>query len=147
MTTKLEQAEQEPVALSYALQLAEEALFSYEDITTKQCDEAIAAIRTVKESLTIEPVCFGCLYQGGRLEIFKTREMAQKYVNGSLRNGADVKLIELYAAPVRTKDPCNPLQDLTDDEICKANKTEIPDCQDLVDFARAVIAADREKNK
>ena len=46
----------------------------------------------------------------------------------------------LYAAPVRTKD-------LTDDEICKANKTELPDCQDLVDFARAVIAADREKNK
>ena len=42
--------------------------------------------------------------------------------------------------PVRTKD-------LTDDEICKANKTELPDCQDLVDFARAVIAADREKNK
>ena len=46
---------------------------------------------------------------------------------------------KLYAAPVRTKD-------LTDDEILKTNKTELPDCQDLVDFARAVIAADREKN-
>ena len=46
----------------------------------------------------------------------------------------------LYAAPVRTKD-------LTDDEILKTNKTELPDCQDLVDFARAVIAADREKNR
>ena len=46
----------------------------------------------------------------------------------------------LYAAPVRTKD-------LTDEEIFKTNKTELPDCQDLVDFARAVIAADREKNK
>ena len=48
--------------------------------------------------------------------------------------------IPLYAAPVRTKD-------LTDEEILKTNKTELPDCQDLVDFARAVIAADREKNK
>ena len=45
----------------------------------------------------------------------------------------------LYTAPVRTKD-------LTDDEIFKTNKTELPDCQDLVDFARAVIAADRRKN-
>ena len=47
--------------------------------------------------------------------------------------------VPLYAAPVRTKD-------LTDDEIFKTNKTELPDCQDLVDFARAVIVADRSKN-
>ena len=46
----------------------------------------------------------------------------------------------LAEQPVRTKD-------LTDDEIFKTNKTELPDCQDLVDFARAVIVADREKNK
>ena len=48
--------------------------------------------------------------------------------------------IPLYAAPVRTKD-------LTDDEILKTNKTELPDCQDLVDFARAVIEKFKEKNK
>ena len=51
-----------------------------------------------------------------------------------------LRIMEIYAAPVRTKD-------LTDEEILKTNKTELPDCQDLVDFARAVIAADREKNK
>jgi len=45
---------------------------------------------------------------------------------------------------VRTKDPCHPWQDLTDNEI------EIiweHSASTAVDFARAVIAADREKNK
>ena len=68
------------------------------------------------------------------------------------------------AAPVRTKDPCNPLQDLTDDEILEislANKLLLELCYGqmfemqevttdlagLTKFARAVIAADREKNK
>ena len=69
---------------------------------------------------------------------------------------------ELYAASlaqqdthathvVRTKDPCNPLQDLTDDELCEIEKPflyndRIP-LGGQYDFARAVIAADREKNK
>ena len=42
----------------------------------------------------------------------------------------------LYAAPVRTKD-------LTDDEIWDC----LPEHPDNTEFARAVIAADREKNK
>ena len=49
----------------------------------------------------------------------------------------------LYAAPVRTKD-------LTDDEIMKINvdtASIVPTCDRQFHFARAVIAADREKNK
>ena len=49
----------------------------------------------------------------------------------------------LYAAPVRTKD-------LTDDEIMKINVDTagiVPTCDRQFHFARAVIAADREKNK
>ena len=56
----------------------------------------------------------------------------------------------LYTAPARTKDPCNPLQDLTDDEIMKINvdtASIVPTCDRQFHFARAVIAADREKNK
>ena len=51
-----------------------------------------------------------------------------------------------YAAPVRTKDPCNPLQDLTDDEIYTLYSEPCSD-REMIEFARAVIAADREKNK
>ena len=51
--------------------------------------------------------------------------------------------VPLYAAPVRTKD-------LTDDEIMKINvdtASIVPTCDRQFHFARAVIAADREKNK
>ena len=50
---------------------------------------------------------------------------------------------EALAAPVRTKD-------LTDDEIMKINVDTagiVPTCDRQFHFARAVIAADREKNK
>ena len=63
----------------------------------------------------------------------------------------------LYAAPlaqqdthathvVRTKDPCNPLQDLTDDEILKIVYKDYGHPMSSVDISRAVIAADRAKN-
>lgn len=57
-----------------------------------------------------------------------------------------LRIMEIYAAPVRTKD-------LTDDEIERAldaaKVPELPDGYKSVDLeiARAVIAADREKNK
>ena len=55
----------------------------------------------------------------------------------------ETHIIPLYAAPVRTKD-------LTDDEIMKINvdtASIVPTCDRQFHFARAVIAADREKNK
>ena len=51
--------------------------------------------------------------------------------------------IPLYTHPVRTKD-------LTDDEIMKINvdtASIVPTCDRQFHFARAVIAADREKNR
>ena len=51
--------------------------------------------------------------------------------------------VPLYAAPVRTKD-------LTDAEIMKINfdtASIVPTCDRQFHFARAVIAADREKNR
>lgn len=59
------------------------------------------------------------------------------YVTGNIDNFPE-GVFKLYAAPVRTKD-------LTDDEIDRiaAESTGLL----YLDFARAVIAADREKNK
>ena len=54
---------------------------------------------------------------------------------------------KLYAAPVRTKDPCHPWQDLTDDEI-ELVVANLGFAQlSPIEVARAVIAADREKNR
>ena len=50
-----------------------------------------------------------------------------------------------YAAPVRTKDPCNPLQDLTDDEIWEIYFNP-EGYQDFTAIARAVIQEFRRKN-
>lgn len=54
---------------------------------------------------------------------------------------------KLYFAPVRTKDPCHPLQDLTDDEIDALIDAWMDTAEDYPEFARAVIAAYKEKNK
>ena len=48
-------------------------------------------------------------------------------------------VVPLYAAPVRTKD-------LTDDEIVEIMKQPFNQREYMEQFARAVIAADREKN-
>ena len=105
----------------------------------EKCYEAITALReALAEQAEQEPVAWMVTMEnqdGTR----KTFPLSGRYKD--VRDTCDFgDPIPLYAAPVMTKD-------LTDDEICKANKTELPDCQDLVDFARAVIAADREKNK
>ena len=82
---------------------------------------------------------------------FKTGNPAPwRYVDGADKptvNKPDCCDFEpLYAAPVRTKD-------LTDDEIDKIHSldkfwdTHADDIFRYMDFARAVIAADREKNK
>ena len=59
--------------------------------------------------------------------------------------------IEYYAAPVRTKEPCNPLQDLTDEEIMQTHTNfdfdSLGEQSFILAFARAVIAADRELNR
>ena len=64
-------------------------------------------------------------WQSGEYECFTSEKVADY-------------MTPLYASHVRTKD-------LTDGEIFKTNKTELPDCQDLVDFARAVIKKFKEK--
>ena len=60
------------------------------------------------------------------------------YVTGNIDDFPE-GVFKLYAAPVRTKD-------LTDDEIYTLYSEPCSD-REMVEFARAVIAADREKNK
>jgi len=102
---------------------------------------------------TLEPVAWFVQYKNRHEFVFGSKP--ESIVDGVVE--------PLYAAPlakqdthathvVRTKDPCNPLQDLTDDEIrfwigrfpfLLNEKSE----KWVIGLARAVIAADREKNK
>ena len=89
---------------------------------------------------TLEPVAWGCRFQDGSIHDCICPE-SHAECEGDYN-------IPLYAAPVHTKDPCNPLQDLTDDEIEAIRMGIIayePTGYGRV-FARAVIAADRSKN-
>ena len=127
-----------------AMQQALEALEVYEiKLNSRLCNEAITALRAALAEqeeqsqladATLEPVAWVTAKESfcgfPKLVFSETQKDGYK---------------PLYATPVRTKDPCNPLQDLTDDEIDKivAESTGLL----YLDFARAVIAADREKNK
>jgi len=59
------------------------------------------------EQTVQEPIRWACKYNlGTRIEIFHTKAQAEKYVEGSKRNGADVSLMPLYAAP-QSAEPVN----------------------------------------
>ena len=77
-----------------------------------------------------EPVAWGRVFDGDIIDCICPEEHAL--------NEGDYT-IPLYAAPVRTKD-------LTDDEIYTLYSEPCSD-REMVEFARAVIAADRELNK
>ena len=136
-----------------ALKLAEEALYAelesdtYEEFAeaAEKCHKALAAIReALAEQDKQEPVA----WRVRGYSQFKTGNPAPwRYVDGADKptvNKPDCCDFEpLYAAPVRTKD-------LTDDEIwSKGSQVRLTGGgikKGLIDFARAVIAADREKN-
>ena len=117
---------------------SEEAITALREALAKPCvngcdtsnGRCVDCPDSVSEQAEQEPVAWGRIFDGDIIDCICPEEHAL--------NEGDYT-VPLYAAPVRTKD-------LTDWEILKTNKTELPDCQDLVDFARAVIAADREKN-
>ena len=150
MTTKLEQA---------ALQ-ALEAVEVYEiKLNSRLCNEAITALREAlantrssirstseySEQAEQEPVAWALSHSmglefGSKYPIQETKEAAEQMARQHM--GA-VVVTPLYDTPVRTKD-------LTDEEIMKINvdtASIVPTCDRQFHFARAVIAADREKNK
>ena len=94
-------------------------------------DEAIAALQDALHELEQKPHCW-----------FRCEDGEPIYYKSKCWDD----LTPLYAAPVRTKD-------LTDDEILKAlGAKSYDECSerelaDAILDARAVIAADREKNK
>ena len=95
-----------------------------------QSMKAITALRkALAEQAEQEPVGHLCEASFGRGQVFWFNKPADN--------------TPLYAAPVRTKD-------LTDDEVQKLwhdTSSIVPMWAHHLHFARAVIAADREKNK
>ena len=125
MTTKLEQAARQALEALNKLDFYSDGnirLYPYENET----EESITALReALAEQAEQEPVFYHAVDKFGCNRFY--------YLDEDRPTDA----IPLYAAPVRTKD-------LTDDEI-----GQIWACNEGVEyfFARAVIAADREKNK
>jgi hypothetical protein len=59
-------------------------------------------INVIKAALETkdEPVLYGCKFnKGNRIDTFNSKSRAESYVEGALRNGADVSLIALYTTP------------------------------------------------
>ena len=96
--------------------------------------EAITALReALAEQAEQEPVAWGCRFQDGSIHDCICPE-SHAECEGDYN-------IPLYAAPVRTKD-------LTDDEIWEIEEKLNRHLREFpIKLARAVIAADREKNK
>ena len=118
-----------------AMQQALEALEVYEiKLNSRLCNEAITALReALAEQEEQEPNYFGLTHDHTWLSIDK-KQYDKLKPEGRMA---------CYAAPVRTKD-------LSDDEIMKINvdtASIAPTCDRQFHFARAVIAADREKNR
>lgn len=88
-----------------------------------------------------EPIAWACqFYRGTRMEVFNKRESAAQYVENSLRNGADVRLIPLYTTPPRRE-----WVGLTDEE-----KHQLNDALNLQGRFRIIDAIEaklKERNK
>ncbi len=98
-----------------------------------------APVEPVKQ----EPVAYAVKSQGSVFSLVSSVSAAEEIVSMLRNDCPDTTFFPLYAAPVRTKD-------LTDDEAQKLwNDTSsiVPMWAHHLHFARAVIAADREKNK
>lgn len=75
-------------------------------------DRAWDHLRVYLPQVRQEPLAWACqFYKGTRLEVFGKKQRAEQYVQRSLENGADVRLIALYAHPAPMQKP------LTDEQI------------------------------
>ena len=142
MTTKLEQAARQALEMmdagSYipAMRVLREALDKQaeQDLDTCPGCGGVADNGHDREFPPNPYYCTKCTEQAEQEPVVKIHKYNEFQTLGSLNLPIGTKL---YAAPVRTKD-------LTDAEIRKLwNDAEL----DIRWFARAVIAADREKNK
>ena len=153
MSTKLEQAARQALE---ALIVAEEFVDRHSEDwyisgqqDLKQIRESITALR---EALAEQEKP---LYRKVLREMLDAHEQSEQEPVAYLRMGSDQRFVvtkaaeelvadtfhQLYTAPVRTKD-------LTDDELDIFVSEKTMDMRmTLREFARAVIAADREKNK
>jgi hypothetical protein len=77
-----------------------------------------------------EPAIWGCKFnKGNRLDTFLSKIAAERYVEGSLRNGADVSLVPLYASP----QPRKPLTFEQREEIGKRWRSRNWTLGDIID--------------
>ena len=122
---KAAQPAQEPVAWRNAAVRIGEELSSvgpdgYYDMTAQQwLDWAMEQKPRGKNSLAQPPAqkpeIWGCKFnKGNRLDTFYTKSAAERYVEGALRNGADVSLVGLYTTP-----PQRPWVGLTAEEAAE----------------------------
>ena len=145
MTTKLKQAARQALG---ALVRAE-AMYGQPNADIQTALRETLASRcqtTTTEQAEQEPVAWMDLHK----ELGKLRWMGGDEGWDNAINAVRDRLIELATPrPVRTKDPCNPWQDLTDDEVFKIIDDFSSEYAEILSpkrFARAVIAADRAKN-
>lgn len=129
---KMRKAEQEPVAI-----IEKEAGFETEVYITGYADSLPDGVFKLYaapvQQAEQEPVAW--MYDDGTSHKFIEPVLSVK--RKDFPDGW--REVPLYAAPVRTKD-------LTDDEIYTLYSEPCSD-REMLEFARAVIAADREKNK
>ena len=124
----VEQAEQEPIGMI----LGGELVALVEEYQTGAWPIYAAPVQQAEQ----EPVAV--------VEITYGRD-PECYVTGNIDDFPE-GVFKLYAAPARTKDPCHPWQDLTDDEIDQVRDKTWCLNNSLREFAGAVIAKFKEKN-
>jgi hypothetical protein len=109
---------------------------------TETYDEIVEALRQALEPPKQEPVLWGCKFnKGNRLDTFYTKGAAERFVEGSLRNGADVSLVGLYTEP-----PQREWVGLTDEEVRSIDTSEFWNDNTPLDFARVIEAKLKELN-
>jgi hypothetical protein len=58
----------------------------------------------IKDQSKDKPVLYGCKFNNGnRIDTFNSKSRAENYVEGALKNGADVSLIALYTTSTQSK--------------------------------------------
>ena len=131
-----EQVEQGSINLDKAILNDPLYLQGYDSGYQKGKTEGVFAVLGEQE----EPVAWMYEYQPFGSSMGWFWSCTQYIENTKPTHDCDVRYVTpLYAAPVRTKD-------LTDDEIYPLYNEPTSD-REAIEFARAVIAADREKNK
>ena len=106
-----------------------------------EADAIVALRQTLEQPAQQEPVLWGCKFnKGNRLDTFYTKGAAERFVEGSLRNGADVSLVGIYTEPPKRKWVGLTVEEIDDVVL------NLPIPSTYLRIARVVEAKLKEKN-